>query len=165
MNREQIKEKMISAMDLPKDVIQNASVITILGRNELWIENYRGIIEYTDTLIRVQTRAGQIRIQGKRLRIQYYTNDEMKVSGTLSSLEFTEGRNPGWFIAWSAICPVMWRFRSKDTPLNDFWISAVITASDSGDWPVSEQIMNYTWVYLIFESFVPMSEKHIQKSY
>lgn len=95
MNREQIKEKMISAMDLPKDVIQNASVITILGRNELCIENYQGIIEYTDTLIRVQTRAGQIRIQGKRLRIQYYTNDEMKVSGTLSSLEFTEGRNPG----------------------------------------------------------------------
>lgn len=94
MNREQIKEKMISAMDLPKDVIQNASVITILGRNELCIENYRGIIEYTDTLIRVQTRAGQIG-SGKRLRIQYYTNDEMKVSGTLSSLEFTEGRNPG----------------------------------------------------------------------
>ena len=47
MNREQIKEKMVSAMDLPKDVIQNASVITILGRNELCIENYRGIIEYT----------------------------------------------------------------------------------------------------------------------
>ena len=95
MNREQIKEKMISAMDLPKDVIQNASVITILGRNEVCIENYRGIIEYTDALIRVQTRAGQFRIQGKRLRIQYYTNDEMKVTGALSSLEFTEGRNPG----------------------------------------------------------------------
>lgn len=95
MNREQIKEKMVSAMDLPKDVIQNASVITILGRNELCIENYRGIIEYTDILIRVQTRTGQIRIQGKRLRIQYYTNDEMKVTGALSSLEFTEGRNPG----------------------------------------------------------------------
>ena len=95
MNREQIKEKMVSAMDLPKDVIQNASVITILGRNELCIENYRGIIEYTDALIRVQTRAGQIRIQVKRLRIQYYTNDEMKVTGALSSLEFTEGRNPG----------------------------------------------------------------------
>ena len=95
MNREQIKEKMVSAMDLPKDVIQNASVITILGRNELCIENYGGIIEYTDTLIGVQTGAVLIGIQGKRLRIQYYTNDEMKVTGALSSLEFTEGRNPG----------------------------------------------------------------------
>ena len=44
MNREQIKEKMVSAMDLPKDVIQNASVITILGRNELCIENYLSLI-------------------------------------------------------------------------------------------------------------------------
>ena len=95
MFRELIIELMVSAMDLPKDVIQNASVITILGRNELCIENYRGIIEYTDTLIRVQTRAGQIRIQGKRLRIQFYTNVVMKVTGALSSLEFTEGRNPG----------------------------------------------------------------------
>ena len=95
MNREQIKEKMVSAMDLPKDVIQNASFITILGLNELCFEIYRGFIEYTDTLIRVQTGAGKIRIQGKRLRIQYYTNDEMKVTGALSSLEFTEGRTPG----------------------------------------------------------------------
>ena len=94
MDREQIKEKMLSAMDLPKDVVQHAPVLTILGRNELSIENYRGIIEYTDSLIRVQTRTGQIRIQGRQLQIQYYTNDEMKVTGVLSSLEFTEGRYP-----------------------------------------------------------------------
>lgn len=94
MDKEEIKEKMLSAMDLPKDVIQHASVVTILGRKELCIENYRGIIEYTDTLIRVQTRTGQIRIQGKSLQIPYYTNDEMKITGILSSLEFAEGRNP-----------------------------------------------------------------------
>ena len=52
------------------------------------LKNYRGIIEYTDTLIRVQTRAGQIRIQGKRLRIQYYTNDEMKITGRITSIEY-----------------------------------------------------------------------------
>ena len=94
MNREEIREKMLSAMDLPKDVVQHASVLTVLGRNELCVENYRGIIEYTDSLIRIQTRTGQIRIQGKQLKIQYYTNDEMKVTGILSSLEFAEGRNP-----------------------------------------------------------------------
>ena len=95
MNREQIKEKMVSAMDLPKDVIQNASVITILGRNELCIEIYLAIIQTTYTLLGVPPRPAHTRTPAKRLRIQYYTNDEMKVSGTLSSLEFTEGRNPG----------------------------------------------------------------------
>ena len=146
MNREQIKEKMVSAMDLPKDVIQNASVITILGRNELCIENYRGIIEYTDTLIRVQTRAGQIRIQGKRLRIQYYTNAETKVTGASSIFRIYRGEESGVI---HCLIPLLVRLcedsdqgYSPERFLNlsaryhriRFW----------GYAPVSEQIMNYT---------------------
>ena len=92
MEKEQIREKLASAASMPKDVVLGASVITILGRNEVCIENYRGIIEYTDTLIRVQTKSGQVRLTGKRLQIEYYTNDEMKIKGRLVSLEFGEGR-------------------------------------------------------------------------
>ena len=76
MEKEQIREKLASAASMPKDVVLGASVITMLGRNEVSIENYRGIIEYTDTLIRVQTKSGQIRLTGKRLQVEYYTNDE-----------------------------------------------------------------------------------------
>lgn len=92
MEREGIRERLASAASMPKDVVLGASVITILGRNEVCIENYRGIIEYTDTLIRVQTKSGQVRLTGKRLQIEYYTNDEMKIKGRLVSLEFGEGR-------------------------------------------------------------------------
>ncbi|HIZ74067.1 MAG TPA: sporulation protein, partial [Candidatus Mediterraneibacter stercoravium] len=52
MERDHIRERLASAASMPKDVVLGASVITILGRNEVCIENYRGIIEYTDTLIR-----------------------------------------------------------------------------------------------------------------
>ncbi len=31
-----------------------------------------GILEYTDLLIRVQTKSGQIRLSGKNLQIEYY---------------------------------------------------------------------------------------------
>ena len=85
-----ICEKMISAVDLPKDVVLGASVVTILGSNEICIENYRGIIEYTDTLIRIQTKEKQIRIHGKRLQIEYYTNDEMKIKGYVHSIEYSK---------------------------------------------------------------------------
>ena len=88
MNREQIKEKMVSAMDLPKDVIQNASVITILGRNELCIENYRNIIEYTDSLIRIQTKTGRIHIIGRNLVIAYFRDDGMCVVGEIGTIEY-----------------------------------------------------------------------------
>ena len=92
MGKEQIREKLASAASMPKDVVLGASVVTMLGRNEVSIENYRGIIEYTDTLIRVQTKSGQIRLTGKRLQIEYYTNDEMKVTGAVHTLEFIAGR-------------------------------------------------------------------------
>ena len=92
MERGRIGQKAAEAAGMPKDVVFGVSVITILGRNEICIENYRGIIEYTEQLVRVQTKSGQIRLTGKRLKIEYYTNDEMKITGYLESLEFTEGR-------------------------------------------------------------------------
>lgn len=87
-DHEQIKERIVSAANMPKDVMLGASVLTILGNFEVCIENYRGILEYTDTLIRVQTKGRQIRLSGKQLQIEYYTNDEMKITGKISSLEF-----------------------------------------------------------------------------
>ena len=59
--------------------------------NEATIENYRGILEYTDTLLRIQTKVGQIHIEGNGLQIEYYSNDEMKVIGEIKVLRFYQG--------------------------------------------------------------------------
>lgn len=60
MNYEQerggLKSRLASAANMPKDVVLGASVVTILGDSEVCIENYRGIVEYTECLIRVQTK-------------------------------------------------------------------------------------------------------------
>lgn len=85
---EKIKEKLAAAASMPKDVVLGAAVVTVIGDGEVCIENYRGIIEYTDVLIRVQTKSCQIKLQGKQLQIEYYTNDEMKIRGRILSLEY-----------------------------------------------------------------------------
>lgn len=85
---ERLKVRMADAVNMPKDVVLGVPIITLTGQVELLIENYRGILEYTDQLIRVQTKSGQIRVQGKRLQIAYYTNDEMKVTGHIQSVEY-----------------------------------------------------------------------------
>ena len=82
MEKEQIKKKLASAASMPKDVVMGASVVTVLGMSEVCIENYSGITEYTDTLVRIRTKHGQI-----------YTNDEMKITGSINLIEFQEGRN------------------------------------------------------------------------
>ena len=92
IEREQIREKLASAASMPKDVVLGASIITITGITEVCVENYRGIIEYTDCLVRLQTTDGQLRLTGKRLNIEYYTNDEMKITGIIEGLVFADGR-------------------------------------------------------------------------
>ncbi len=90
VQEQSLKNKIAEASGLPKDVVMGQPVVTVLGRMELNIENYRGIIEYTDTLIRVQTKAGQIRITGKNLSVDYYTNDDMKLTGRIEAIEYQQ---------------------------------------------------------------------------
>ena len=86
-----IKSKISDAVNIPKDVILGVPLIRLVGRDEVYIENYRGILEYTDTLVRVQTKIGQIHLCGKKLEIIYYTNDDMKVIGFIERLEYHQG--------------------------------------------------------------------------
>lgn len=86
--KDSLKQKMAEATNLPKDVVLGIPILTLTGKMELCIENYRGITEYTDVLIRLQSRSGQIRVSGKRLQIEYYTNDEMKITGYIQSIEY-----------------------------------------------------------------------------
>lgn len=71
-----------------KDVIMGLPLIHLTGQCEICIENYRGILEYTEELIRVKTKSGTIRIIGKRMCIEYYMNDEMKITGKIWKVEF-----------------------------------------------------------------------------
>lgn len=73
---------------MPKDVVLGVPIVTIVGEFEINIENYRGIIEYTDVLIRIKVKNGQIKITGKRLQIEYYTNDDMMITGRIEKIEY-----------------------------------------------------------------------------
>ena len=93
MDREQIRDSLVEASGMPKDVLLKAAVVTVTGNFEICIGNYRGITEYTDSLVRVQARNGQIRVEGSRLTVRYYTTDEMKITGKVEAIRFENGRD------------------------------------------------------------------------
>ena len=70
------KEKWIDSLQLPKDVCMGALRVTLTGNSEAWIENYRGI------------KTCQVCLEGTRLSIDYYTNEDMKISGNISALRY-----------------------------------------------------------------------------
>ena len=88
MNRQEWKEKAAEMSGVPKDVAMGLPILTITGTDELCVENYRGITEYTDQIIRLQTRCGQIKIGGRKLEVIYYTNDEMMIHGHIRTIEY-----------------------------------------------------------------------------
>ena len=88
MKRQEWKEKAAEMSGVPKDVAMGLPILTITGTNDLCVENYRGMTEYTDQIIRLQSKSGQIKITGKTLEVIYYTNDEMKIHGHIRTIEY-----------------------------------------------------------------------------
>ena len=80
---------MADAANLQKDVVLGVPILTLTGHYEVNIENYRGILEYTEQLIRINVRSGQIRITGKSLEINYYTTTDMKITGKVEKIEYS----------------------------------------------------------------------------
>lgn len=81
--------RMADAANLPKDEVLGVPILTLTGHYEVNIENYRGILEYTEQLIRINVRSGQIRITGKSLEINYYTTTDMKITGKVEKIEYS----------------------------------------------------------------------------
>ena len=86
--KESRKELFVESLKLPKDMMMGAFMLSMTGNREAFIENYRGILEYTDTCILLQTKTGQVRFEGTNLVIEYYTNEDMKISGHIVGIIF-----------------------------------------------------------------------------
>ena len=86
--REQLTRQLTKSLELPRDLMLGASIVTVTGRRDLAIENYKGILEYRQDKIRLLLKNGQLEITGRNLKIDYYTNDDMKITGQVDKLEY-----------------------------------------------------------------------------
>lgn len=82
------KEQVIDSLNLPKDMMLGASIVTMTGNQEAWVENYKGILSYNDRQILLQGKTCQICFQGERLSIEYYTNEDMKINGCIRCVRY-----------------------------------------------------------------------------
>ena len=74
-------------LELPQEVCSNIPKLTITGFDEIIIENFKGVLEYEEFFVRVNTDIGIININGYNLNLENMTNDDIKVSGKIESLD------------------------------------------------------------------------------
>lgn len=74
-------------LEMPQEIYSNIPKITITGFEEMIIENFKGILEYEDFFIRINTNIGIININGYELKLENMTNDDIKVTGKIESFD------------------------------------------------------------------------------
>ncbi len=86
-NRRKTLNKIENVLEMPKEIYSEQPKITITGFEELLIENYKGIVEYEDYYVRINTYIGIININGFNIRLEKMTEDDLKVTGKLESVD------------------------------------------------------------------------------
>ncbi len=83
-----IRKNVTEALELPKEIMLNLPLISFIGREEVTIENYKGILEYGEETVRIGTAAGILRLKGRGLCLKQLSAECMVVTGSVESMEF-----------------------------------------------------------------------------
>ena len=79
--------KIDKILELPKEVCSDIPKMIITGFDEMIIENFKGILEYEEVFVKINTYIGIINISGFHLNLENMTNDDIKVTGQIESID------------------------------------------------------------------------------
>lgn len=86
------RNKIEKLLEIPVEVTTNIPKITLIGFDQLMIENYMGVIEYEEYLIKINSSIGIIIIEGNKMNLNQINENDVLISGVISKiyLESTE---------------------------------------------------------------------------
>lgn len=80
--------KINNLLEIPKEVTTQTPKLTIIGFEQLLIENYKGILEYEEFFVKISTYIGNININGFNLSLNQMTDDDIIINGKIDSIDF-----------------------------------------------------------------------------
>jgi len=81
------KRRLDKILEIPEEVYSNTPKLTITGFNEMVLENFKGILEYEEFFASISTHIGVININGNNINLEKMTNDDIKITGKIESIE------------------------------------------------------------------------------
>ena len=75
------KEKSLKKIEIPKGMVFDIPKIVIIGRNEITIENHKGIVSFEKEIVKIKTASMPIVIKGREFEILYISNSTITISG------------------------------------------------------------------------------------
>ena len=85
-----MKYQIADKLELPKDAVLGTINIYLIGNYEAYINNYKAIIEYSDSEIKIRGKKNQVNIIGHNLMISEFTKNDMILKGRFLEVKYID---------------------------------------------------------------------------
>lgn len=72
---------------VPQETMSQIPLVQLHGKRSVCIENHCGIMEYTDSLVKIAVKRGNVAVIGSRLEIARMTKRIVEIRGSIQRLE------------------------------------------------------------------------------
>ncbi len=81
-------QNLARLLEIPQDIVMDLPRITMLGNKQLLIENHKGIIEYTSSLVRIKLNQGELVVSGNNLILGNLQLEQILIEGTVGEIKY-----------------------------------------------------------------------------
>lgn len=87
-NQEAFRDQLSKLFEVPPEVVSDFPKIVLAGNQEISIENFNGLLEYTSQKVRMNTKCGILVVDGIELEVRKMTADYIMIRGTIIQVGF-----------------------------------------------------------------------------
>nr|WP_096202339.1 sporulation protein YqfC [Bacillus sp. FJAT-45350] len=84
--KHRFKKWMTDQMELPADVMMDLPRITMIGQIHIYIENHRGVLQFSNQELRLLLEQGQLLIKGEQFVIKTILPEELLLEGKIDQV-------------------------------------------------------------------------------
>ncbi len=87
--RERTERMAAELLEVPKDTLEHVPRITMIGNLQIVIDNYRSILTFEGTTVRIALAKGEVAIRGERLVLKVIVPEQIVIEGIIFGVDFT----------------------------------------------------------------------------
>ncbi len=86
--KEKVRGFLADTFELPKEIVLNMPKMVVIGNVSMFVENHKGMVDYDENNVRINTGNGIIGIKGSGLEVIEVTSENMLVRGNFTEIDF-----------------------------------------------------------------------------
>lgn len=83
-------QTLAGLLEIPQDIVLDMPRITMLGNKQLLVENHKGIIEYTPSVVRINLNQGELTVNGSDLVLGNLQTEQILVEGVIKGVKYED---------------------------------------------------------------------------